>query len=139
MLRLIVSSHGCLAEEMVRSSYMIFGHQEGVTALSFNLNEDLNDIEEKYRTALSVVPEDDHVLFLCDLYGGSPFNGAKVFIRENPERCALIGGVNLAMLIESYVLRQSGRPMRDIVSELEETGRFGVRRYEVGDDIDYEC
>ena len=33
MLRLIVSSHGKLAEELVESSYMIFGRQDGVFRL----------------------------------------------------------------------------------------------------------
>ncbi|MFJ6959034.1 MAG: PTS sugar transporter subunit IIA [Ligilactobacillus ruminis] len=139
MLRLIVSSHGKLAEELVESSYMIFGRQDGVFALEFDLDEDLNDIKEKYRTVLAGVPEDDQVIFLCDLFGGSPFNGAKAFIDENSKRYGLIGGVNLAMLIEAYVLRQSGKPLAEVVSMLEETGRYGISRYEAGDDIDDGC
>lgn len=63
MLRLIVSSHGKLAEELVESSYMIFGRQDGVFALEFDLDEDLNDIKEKYRTVLAGVPENDQVIF----------------------------------------------------------------------------
>ena len=59
MLRLIVSSHGKLAEELVESSYMIFGRQDGVFALEFDLDEDLNDIKEKFgdprRTSIEVV------------------------------------------------------------------------------------
>ena len=86
MLRLIVSSHGKLAEELVESSYMIFGRQDGVFALEFDLDEDLNDIKEKYRTVLAGVPENDQVIFLCDLFGGSPFNGAKAFIYEDSKR-----------------------------------------------------
>ena len=128
MLRLIVSSHGKLAEELVESSYMIFGRQDGVFALEFDLDEDLNDIKEKYQ-----------VIFLCDLFGGSPFNGAKAFIDEDSKRYGLIGGLNLAMLIEAYVLRQSGKPLAEVVSILEETGRYGIRRYEAGDDIDDGC
>ncbi len=139
MLRLIVSSHGKLAVELVESSYMIFGRQDGVSALEFDLDEDLNDIREKYRTVLAGVPEDEQVIFLCDLFGGSPFNGAKALVDENPERYGLIGGVNLAMLVESYVLRQSGRPLGEVVSILEETGRYGIRHYEAGDDIDDGC
>ena len=128
MLRLIVSSHGKLAEELVESSYMIFGRQDGVFALEFDLDEDLNDIKEN-----------DQVIFLCDLFGGSPFNGAKAFIDEDSKRYGLIGGLNLAMLIEAYVLRQSGKPLAEVVSILEETGRYGIRRYEAGDDIDDGC
>ena len=160
MLRLIVSSHGKLAEELVESSYMIFGRQDGVFALEFDLDEDLNDIKEKYRTVLAGannpkavmlskynicsnvlagVPENDQVIFLCDLFGGSPFNGAKAFIDEDSKRYGLIGGLNLAMLIEAYVLRQSGKPLAEVVSILEETGRYGIRRYEAGDDIDDGC
>ena len=45
MLRLIVSSHGKLAEELVESSYMIFGRQDGVFALEFDLDEDLKNTE----------------------------------------------------------------------------------------------
>ena len=43
------------------------------------------------------------------------------------------------MLIEAYVLRQSGKPLAEVVSMLEETGQYGIRRYEAGDDIDDGC
>ena len=64
---------------------------------------------------------------------------AKAFIDEDSKRYGLIGGLNLAMLIEAYVLRQSGKPLAEVVSILEETGRYGIRRYEAGDDIDDGC
>ena len=52
MLRLIVSSHGKLAEELVESSYMIFGRQDGVFALEF---ESLASANESSASLFDVV------------------------------------------------------------------------------------
>ena len=100
MLRLIVSSHGKLAEELVESSYMIFGRQDGVFALEFNLDEDLNDIKEKYRTVLAGVPENDQVIFLCDLFGGS--------LMSTPPSIALRASSGVSKRSKAFVFPKRG-------------------------------
>ncbi|SEM35682.1 PTS system, mannose-specific IIA component/PTS system, mannose-specific IIB component [Ligilactobacillus sp. WC1T17] len=133
MLRLIVASHGRMAQELVESSFMIFGRQEGIEVATFGLNENPTSIKERYQTILARMPQDDLIVFLCDLFGGSPFNAAKTFVDDNPKRFGLIGGVNLAMLLEAYMLRKSDKTMAEIITYLEEVSRYGVNHYESGD------
>ena len=44
----------------------------------------------------------DEILFLVDLWGGSPFNQANRIFEEAPEKRAIVAGLNLPMLIEAY-------------------------------------
>ena len=47
MLGLIVASHGDLAQELIKSSYLILGRQEKVIAVTFEPAEDLATLEDK--------------------------------------------------------------------------------------------
>ena len=40
----------------------------------------------------------DEILFLVDLWGGSPFNRANRIFEETPEKRAIVAGLNLPLL-----------------------------------------
>ena len=63
MLGLIVASHGDLAQELIKSSYLILGRQEKVIAVTFEPAEDLATLEDKYETSLQQFATTDRVLF----------------------------------------------------------------------------
>ena len=86
MLGLIVASHGDLAQELIKSSYLILGRQEKVIAVTFEPAEDLATLEDKYETSLQQFATTDRVLFLCDLYGGNPLLATRRFVKRDPKR-----------------------------------------------------
>ncbi len=100
MLKIIVATHGRFSEELVKSAFMILGEQSNISAITFLPGEGSEDLIAKYEEALQTVSADDQVIFLVDLFGGSPFNAAARIVSENTERYRLVAGVNLAMLIE---------------------------------------
>ena len=126
MLGLIVASHGNLSKELIKSSYLIFGQQEKVVAVTFEPAEDINSLKDKYKTNLKKFAADDRIIFLCDLYGGNPLLATKDFVTNDEKRFAAIGGVNLAMLIEAYTLRESKAPLAEIVDHLVAVGKSGI-------------
>ena len=48
----------------------------------------------------------EEVLFLVDLWGGSPFNQSNRFFEENPEKRAIVAGLNLPMLLAALSERE---------------------------------
>ena len=126
MLGLIVASHGDLAQELIKSSYLILGRQEKVIAVTFEPAEDLATLEDKYETSLQQFATTDRVLFLCDLYGGNPLLATRRFVKRDSKRFAAVGGVNLAMLLEACTLRTEALSLAELVEKLISVGRQGI-------------
>ena len=101
MAAIIIGTHGKFSEEILRSSEMIFGKQENVLSVIFEPGEGPEDLVKKYRKALEQLDCKGGVLFLVDLFGGSPFNAASMIVSEN-ENMDILTGVNLPMLLEIY-------------------------------------
>ena len=76
MVNFIIASHGEFAAGIRQSGQMIFGEQENVQVVTFMPNEGPEDLMKKYDDALATFEPEGQVLFLVDLWGGSPFNAA---------------------------------------------------------------
>ncbi|CUH94311.1 hypothetical protein P22_0377 [Propionispora sp. 2/2-37] len=101
MIGLIVCTHGKFSEELVRASEMMFGAQENLRYLTFEPGESAENLVEKYKASIASLTEKEEVLFLVDLFGGSPYNAASRIAVEN-QNMDVVSGVNLPMLLEIY-------------------------------------
>lgn len=101
MIAVIVGTHGYFSEEIIKSSEMIFGSQENVGFVTFKPGEGTEDLLNKYNKLIDELDCKDGVLFLVDLFGGSPFNAASMIAVKN-ENMEIVSGVNLPMLLEVF-------------------------------------
>jgi len=125
MIALIVATHGEFSREIVRSAEMIFGEQQNIAAVTFKPGEGLEDLKNKYEQALKELETQDGVLFLVDLFGGSPFNAAAALISAE-ENMDMITGVNLPMLIECLA-RRGNTALEPLVDAISQTAVEGVK------------
>lgn len=127
MINIIVASHGKFAEELVHSSFMIFGEQENVSSLGFYPGEGIDDLRGKYKQVLDNTRNNESVI-LVDLFGGSPFNVA-VEMASTYQNIKIVTGVNLGMLLEAYAYssEESSIKVADLVSNC---GKEAVIIYE---------
>ncbi len=70
--------------------------------MTFEEKETPDDLIIKFQTALSKFDSADAVLFLVDLWGGSPFTVASHFVSQQPEQMAMITGVNLPIVMDAF-------------------------------------
>ncbi|GMA70196.1 PTS mannose transporter subunit EIIAB [Leuconostoc litchii] len=127
MVNLIIASHGDFAKGILMSGSMIFGEQENVEVVTFLPNEGPDDLDKHYQEALAKFDNDDQVLFLVDLWGGSPFNRASLIQKQNPEKMAIVAGLNLPMLIEAYAGRLSQDTAAGLATYLVPVSKDGVK------------
>ncbi|MBU7455043.1 mannose/fructose/sorbose PTS transporter subunit IIB [Leuconostoc fallax] len=127
MVNLIIASHGDFAKGILMSGTMIFGEQENVEVVTFLPNEGPDDLDKHYQEALAKFDNDDDVLFLVDLWGGSPFNRASLIQQKNPEKTAILSGLNLPMLIEAYGGRLGMNTAAELAAYLVPVARDGVK------------
>jgi PTS system mannose-specific IIA component/PTS system mannose-specific IIB component len=78
---------------------MIFGSQENVGSVTFNPGEGIDSLVEKYNNLINRLDSKEGVLFMVDLFGGSPFNAASIIAMKN-ENMEIVTGVNLPMILE---------------------------------------
>lgn len=127
MVNLIIASHGDFAKGILMSGSMIFGEQENVEVVTFLPNEGPDDLDKHFQEALAKFNNDDQVLFLVDLWGGSPFNRASLIQKQNPEEMAIVAGLNLPMLIEAYAGRLSQETAAGLATYLVPVAKDGVK------------
>lgn len=127
MVGIILASHGEFAKGILQSSEMIFGQQENVKAVTLMPSEGPNDIRAKLEEAIASFENQDEVLFLVDLWGGTPFNQANTLFEEHKDKWAIVAGLNLPMLIEAYGARFSMESAHEIAAYILQAGREGVK------------
>ncbi len=66
------------------------------------------------------------MLFLVDTWGGSPFNAASRIVVDK-EHYEVVAGVNIPMLVETFMARDDNPSFDELVALAVETGREGVK------------
>ncbi|MCB2339252.1 mannose/fructose/sorbose PTS transporter subunit IIA [Clostridium estertheticum] len=125
MVAIIVGTHGSFSKQILRSAEMIFGKQENVSSVTFETGEGLDDLVEKYKNESEKLDCKDGILFLVDLFGGSPFNAASRIVTENDDMDVLTG-INLPMLLEIYGSRGFSN-LEELVSIGKKAGAEGIK------------
>ncbi len=95
MLKFFLSSHGHLASGMKSSIDILLGGSDRLTV--FDAYVDEKSLEEELNAFYDRVTEDDQVILLSDMYGGS-VNSIMYTFLDRPNT-TLVAGVNLALVI----------------------------------------
>ncbi|GAA0077428.1 mannose/fructose/sorbose PTS transporter subunit IIA [Clostridium sp. CTA-5] len=127
MVGIILASHGEFAKGIMQSGKMIFGEQENVKAVTLMPSEGPDDLKAKMKDAIASFDNQDEVLFLVDLWGGTPFNQANGLFEEHKDKWAIVAGLNLPMLIEAYGARLSMESAQEIASYIVTSAKDGVK------------
>lgn len=129
MTHIIVATHGKFSEELVNSAAMVYGEDENTHVVTFLLGEGGEHLVEKYQAIIAQLPENEPVLFLVDLFGGSPYNAASRVATMRGENTDIVTGVNLPMLLEVLDAKESS-PLDELVSTAKEVGKAAVRSFQ---------
>jgi len=127
MVGIIIASHGEFAKGIKQSGSMIFGEQEEVQAVTLMPDMGPDDLKAKLEEAIATFKDQDQVLFLVDLWGGTPFNQVNGLFEAHKDKWAIVAGLNLPMLIEAYASRLSMDSAHEIAAHILETAKDGVK------------
>ena len=136
MIALIVSTHGNFSEELVKSSEMIFGSQTNVGVVTFKPGEGTDNLVDKYNTLINDLDCTDGILFMVDLFGGSPFNAASILALKD-DSMEIVTGVNLPMLLEVFGSRDFLN-LSELVTIAQSAGKESIKQLVKQIDTDLE-
>ena len=126
MTALIISTHGNFSKELVKSSEMIFGSQTNVGVVTFKPGEGTDNLIDKYNNLINELDCTDGILFMVDLFGGSPFNAASILALKN-DSMEIVTGVNLPMLLEVFGSRDFSS-LSDLVTIAQSAGKDSIKQ-----------
>ena len=125
-IAIVIGTHGWAAEQLLKTAEMLLGEQENVGWIDFVPGENAETLIEKYTAQLSKLDTSKGVLFLVDTWGGSPFNAASRIVVDK-EHYEVVAGVNIPMLVETFMARDDNPAFDELVALAVETGREGVK------------
>ncbi len=126
MVGIVLATHGDFAKGILMSSSMVFGEQEDVAYVTLKPGEGPDDFRARLDQAVASLSNQEEVLFLVDLWGGTPFNQASAAINGHEKWC-IVTGLNLPMLIEAFTARMGMDTAREIAAHIVVEGRNGTR------------
>jgi PTS system mannose-specific IIA component/PTS system mannose-specific IIB component len=125
MISVIIGTHGIFSTEILKSAEMIFGKQENVGAVTFKPGEGVDNLVEKYNKLINELDCTDGVLFMVDLFGGSPFNAASIIAMKH-DNVEIVAGVNLPMILETFGSRDFSN-LSELLAIAENSGKEAIR------------
>ncbi|EEI82467.1 PTS sugar transporter subunit IIB [Anaerococcus tetradius] len=126
MLGIILASHGRFADGIKESAQMIFGEQEKFESVCLLASMGPDEFRQKLKDAIKAV-DSEEILFLVDLWGGTPFNQSSNLFEGNEEKWAIVAGMNLPMVIEALSERFTADKSHDVAKAIVGSAKEGVR------------
>lgn len=127
MVSIVLASHGTFAEGIKMSGQMIFGQQDDVVAVTLMPEMGPDDLRAKLLEAIGGLGDQDQVLFLVDLQGGTPWNQISLLLdEEGHENWVAVAGLNLPMLVSAYGARMGAETAADVVKEILPEAKGGI-------------
>ncbi|MFP4159015.1 MAG: PTS sugar transporter subunit IIA [Desulfobacterales bacterium] len=125
MVGIVIVTHGQLGEALIETATMIFDERpKEVVSVSIDLSVDVNKLTSRIKKAISSVNNNDGIIILTDMFGGTPSNLSYSFLEEG--RIEVISGVNLPVLIKAANLRNRGKELPEMVKTIEEYGKKSI-------------
>ena len=128
MVGIVIATHGEFAPGIKQSIGMVFGDQPNMAACSLMPSMGPDDIRAKIEEAIASFDDQDQVLILADLWGGTPFNQSSAVLEGHEDSWAIVTGLNLPMLVEACSMRfDASKTAHEIAAGVVKAAREGVR------------
>ncbi len=120
MIKIVMTSHGGMAQGMMQSVKMLMGEQDNLDFVTFGEEMGADELDEMIGEKITDTSLDNQYLILCDIKGGTPFNVVSRYSFKN-DNVAVIYGMNLPILVEAIIRSQSSEvSLQELTSYLEE-------------------
>lgn len=122
MIKILVVTHGQLAEGLKESARMFFGDMvDDLNTVGLFPGDSPETLQNKVVQKINEIDDGDGVLVFVDIFAGSPFNVTAIVIDELKEshKLACFTGVNMPLLMEALGCCQTMK-LDEMVAHLEE-------------------
>ena len=124
MIGITIVTHRQLGDALIDAAGFILGSKpDAVVSVSIDINEKVDALRSDIAKAIKKVQQEDGVLILTDMFGGTPSNLSYSFLEEG--KVEVISGVNLPILIKAVGSREK-MALTDLAVHLETYGKKSI-------------
>lgn len=122
MTGIMIVGHGHFATGIMSAVELIAGRQAQYAAVDFPDGDTKTELVKHIREGLKSLEDCEKILVFCDLLSGSPFHTVAMEAMRD-ERLSVYYGVNLGMLVETFVNREIGHTWEELKERVLECGK----------------
>ncbi|MBL0714294.1 MAG: PTS fructose transporter subunit IIA [Desulfosarcina sp.] len=124
MIGIVIVTHSHLGAALIEAAEFILGSKpEATLAVSIDLKENAEKLRSRIESAIRKVRQEQGVLILTDMFGGTPSNLSYSFLEEG--KVEVISGVNLPILVKADSARQE-KELSALAVALEAFGKRSI-------------
>ena len=124
MIGITIVTHRQLGDALIDAAGFILGSKpDAVVSISIDINEKVDALRSDIAKAIKMVQQDEGVLILTDMFGGTPSNLSYSFLEDG--KVEVISGVNLPMLIKAVGSRDK-MALTELAVHLETYGKKSI-------------
>lgn len=124
MIGITIVTHRQLGDALIDAAgFILGGKPDAVVSVSIDINEKVDALQSDVAKAIKKVRQDEGVLVLTDMFGGTPSNLSYSFLEEG--KVEVISGVNLPILIKAVGARDK-MALTDLAVHLETYGKKSI-------------
>jgi PTS system mannose-specific IIA component len=125
MIGIVIVTHGQLGDALIEAAEFILGNRpEAIESISIDLNENAEKLRDKIARGIKKVQDQEGILILTDMFGGTPSNLSYSFLEEG--HIEVLSGVNLPVLIQAASLRGKEMNLEELAAKLEIFGKKSI-------------
>jgi PTS system mannose-specific IIA component len=125
MIGIVIVTHGQLGNALIEAAEFILGNRpEAIESISIDLNENAEKLRDKIARGIKKVQDQEGILILTDMFGGTPSNLSYSFLEEG--HIEVLSGVNLPVLIQAASLRGKEMNLEELAAKLEIFGKKSI-------------
>lgn len=128
MIGICIITHGKFAEGIKNSAEMIVGDSKNIEALGLYKGQVIEDFQNRAFETIKSLEQGDGVLVFVDMFGATPFNTIaqiRTKLIENKIKCGIVTGLNLPMLVEVSMIRDSGK-LEGLLENIANVGKDSI-------------
>jgi PTS system mannose-specific IIA component len=124
MIGIVIVTHARLGEALVEAAEFILGYRpQSTVAVSIDLTQKADDMHKKIAEGIKAVNQNDGLLILTDMFGGTPSNLSYSFLEEG--QIEVLSGVNLPVLVHAVNHREK-MSLPELATNLEAFGKKSI-------------
>ncbi|MBW1840369.1 MAG: PTS fructose transporter subunit IIA [Deltaproteobacteria bacterium] len=124
MIGIVIVTHRQLGDALIDTAAFILGAPpEAVVSVSVDLKDNAEKLRKKIANGIKQVNQNEGILILTDMFGGTPSNLSYSFLEEG--RVEVLSGVNLPILIKATNTRNKMN-ISELARTLEDAGKKSI-------------
>jgi mannose PTS system EIIA component len=125
MLGIVIVTHGNLGDVLIETAEIIFSAKaEAIISVSIDLKQNVETLRKKIKDGIKAVNQQNGILILTDMFGGTPSNLSYSFLEEG--KVEVISGVNLPILVKAMNCRKKEAELHQMAKAIEEYGKKSI-------------